>query len=103
MALALHCPLGPIALAACLQLDAVCYNAAIQEQGLSIHYNGPNDLLDYIADPSVFAHHDGYVAIPQGPGLGITLDEEAVRRASVAGHRWRPPLWRHPDGSLAEW
>ncbi len=34
VALALHCPLGPIALAACLQLDAVCYNAFIQEQSL---------------------------------------------------------------------
>ena len=39
VALALHCPLGPIALAACLQLDAVCYNAFIQEQSLGIHYN----------------------------------------------------------------
>src|SRR5207245_2885256 len=39
VALALHCPLGPIALASCLQLDAVCYNACIQEQSLGIHYN----------------------------------------------------------------
>ena len=47
VALAPHCPLGPIALAACLQLDAVCYNAFIQEQSLGIHYNEGNDLLDY--------------------------------------------------------
>lgn len=45
VALALHCPLGPIALAACLQLDAVCHNAFIQEQSLGIHYNQGNDLL----------------------------------------------------------
>ena len=54
MALALHCPLGPIALAACLQLDAVCHNAVIQEQSLGIHYNQANDLLDYVGrTPSV--------------------------------------------------
>jgi galactonate dehydratase len=100
---ALHCPLGPIALAACLQLDAVCYNAVIQEQSLGIHYNKTNDLLDYITDPSVFAYADGYVAIPKGPGLGITINEDAVARGAAAGHRWRPPVWRHEDGSFAEW
>jgi galactonate dehydratase len=101
--LAPHCPLGPIALAACLQLDAVCYNAVIQEQSLGIHYNSANDLLDYVTDPSVFAYADGHVAIPQGAGLGITINEEAVVRAAATGHRWRPPVWRHQDGSFAEW
>jgi galactonate dehydratase len=103
VALAPHCPLGPIALAACLQLDAVCHNAVIQEQGLGIHYNQSNDLLDYVSDPAVFAYADGHVAIPQGPGLGITVNEEAVRRGQAVGHRWRPPVWRHEDGSFAEW
>jgi len=98
-----HCPLGPIALAACLQVDAVSYNAIIQEQSLGIHYNLGNDLLDYIQDPSVFAYNDGYVAIPQGPGLGITVNEEYVRSMAEAGHRWRNPVWRHKDGSVAEW
>lgn len=101
--LALHCPLGPIALAACLQLDAVCHNAVIQEQSLGIHYNKTDDLLDYISDASVFAYADGHVAIPHGPGLGITVNEEAVRRGAAAGHRWRAPVWRHADGSFAEW
>jgi len=101
--LAPHCPLGPIALAACLQLDAVCYNAVIQEQSLGIHYNKTNDLLDYITDPGVFAYADGHVAIPQGAGLGITINEEAVTRGAATGHRWRPPVWRHNDGSFAEW
>jgi galactonate dehydratase len=103
VALALHCPLGPIALAANLQLDAVCYNAFIQEQSLGIHYNTTNDLLDYLTDPSVFAYEDGFVAIPQGPGLGIEVDEDAVVRAAKTGHRWRNPVWRHADGSFAEW
>ena len=92
-----------IALAACLQLDAVCYNAVIQEQSLGIHYNKTNDLLDYITDPGVFAYADGHVAIPKGAGLGITINEEAVIRAAATGHRWRPPVWRHKDGSFAEW
>jgi galactonate dehydratase len=101
--LALHCPLGPVALAACLQLDAVCANAVIQEQSLGIHYNQPNDLLAYVANPSVFAYADGHVAIPSGPGLGIEINEEAVARGASQGHRWRPPVWRHKDGSFAEW
>jgi galactonate dehydratase len=103
VALALHCPLGPIALAACLQLDAVCYNAFIQEQSLGIHYNEGSDLLDYLRDASVFAYRDGYVAIPQGPGLGVEIDEAVVARMAAVGHRWRNPVWRHADGSFAEW
>lgn len=104
VALAPHCPLGPIALAACLQVDAVSHNAFIQEQSLGIHYNGPGrDLLDYLVDPDVFAYADGMVAIPQGLGLGIEVNEEAVIEAARTGHRWRNPVWRHKDGSVAEW
>ncbi|MFI8524601.1 galactonate dehydratase [Promicromonospora sukumoe] len=103
IAVAPHCPLGPIALAACLQLDAVAYNAVIQEQSLGIHYNKANDLLDYVVDPGVFAYEDGSVAIPQGPGLGIEVNEDYVRERAVEGHRWRNPVWRHDDGSFAEW
>lgn len=103
VALALHCPLGPIALAANLQLDAVCYNAFIQEQSLGIHYNGSNDLLDYVTNREVFAYEDGMVAIPKGPGLGIEVNEDYVRERALQGHRWRNPVWRHADGSFAEW
>ena len=39
VALAPHCPLGPIALAVALQIDFCTYNAVIQEQSLGIHYN----------------------------------------------------------------
>ena len=103
VALALHCPLGPIALAANLQLDAVCYNAFIQEQSLGIHYNAANDLLDYVSNREVFAYADGMVAIPKGPGLGIEVNEAYVRERAAEGHRWRNPVWRHADGSFAEW
>ena len=103
VALALHCPLGPIALAASLQIDAVSYNAFIQEQSLGIHYNQSNDLLDYLVDPAVFAYSDGYVAMPEGPGLGIEINEDYVARQAAIGHRWRNPVWRHADGTFAEW
>ncbi|MBN2910833.1 galactonate dehydratase [Polycladomyces sp. WAk] len=103
VALAPHCPLGPIALAACLQVDATAHNAFIQEQSLGIHYNQGSDLLDYLVDPSVFRYEEGYVKIPQGPGLGIEINEEHVRKMAAIGHDWKNPVWRHPDGSVAEW
>lgn len=103
VALAPHCPLGPIALAACLQIDATCHNAFIQEQSLGMHYNVANDLLDYLADPGVFGYKDGFMTIPTGPGLGIEVNEAVVEERSRIGHRWRNPIWRHADGSVAEW
>ncbi|MYL32039.1 galactonate dehydratase [Pontibacillus yanchengensis] len=103
VAVAPHCPLGPIALAACLQTDATSHNAFIQEQSLGIHYNNGSDLLDYIQDKSVFDYNNGYVAMPKGPGLGIEINEEHVKKMAEEGHRWRNPVWRHKDGTVAEW
>jgi galactonate dehydratase len=103
VAVALHCPLGPIALATCLQIDACTYNAFIQEQSLGIHYNVDNDLLDYLTDPSVFTYADGFVTIPSSPGLGIEVNEAYVTDRARQGHHWRNPIWRHQDGSFAEW
>ncbi|WP_341839686.1 galactonate dehydratase [Chitinophaga caseinilytica] len=103
VAAAPHCPLGPIALAACLQVDATCHNAFIQEQSLGIHYNQGSDLLDYLTDKTVFQYRDGYVDIPSKPGLGIEINESHVRKMAEEGHNWRNPVWRHTDGSVAEW
>ncbi|WP_276373663.1 galactonate dehydratase [Chryseolinea sp. H1M3-3] len=103
VAAAPHCPLGPIALAACLQVDATCHNAFIQEQSLGIHYNQGSDLLDYLADKTIFKFSDGFVKIPEGPGLGISIDEEHVRKMAAVGHNWKNPVWRHTDNSVAEW
>lgn len=103
VAAAPHCPLGPIALAACLQVDATCHNAFIQEQSLGIHYNQGSDLLDYLVDKTVFEYKAGYVNIPDKPGLGIEINEEHVRKMAAIGHNWRNPVWRHSDGSVAEW
>jgi galactonate dehydratase len=101
--LAPHCPLGPIALAASLQVALATPNFLIQEQSLGLHYNGDADLLDYLVDPEPLRIVAGHIPRLAAPGLGITVDEAAVRRAARTGHAWRNPVWRHDDGSFAEW
>ena len=102
--LAPHCPLGPIALAASLHVAFATPNFLIQEQSMGIHYHSAEaDLLSYVADPAPLQIVDGHIARWDRPGLGITIDEAAVRRADAAGHAWRNPVWRHEDGSFAEW
>ncbi len=103
IAIAPHCPLGPISLAAALQVDFSCINALIQETSLGIHYAEEIDLTDYLKDPTVFGLKDGYVPLPTAPGLGIEVDEEKVREAAKIGHEWKSPIWRNEDGSVTEW
>lgn len=103
VAVAPHCPLGPPALGACLQLAACTPNVVLQEMSLGIHYNTSADLLSYMKDPSIFDVVDGYVKIPVSPGLGVELDESKVRQAAITGHEWSNPLWRLADGSVSEW
>ena len=103
VAVALHCPLGPIALAACLQLDGCTPNAFIQEQSLGMHYNESADLLDYVSSPDAFRWEGGKGRIPTRPGLGIEVDEERVRKAALEAPLWTNPVWRLPDGSVTEW
>lgn len=103
VAVAPHCPLGPIALAACLQLAASTPNVVLQEMSLGIHYNEGHDLLSFVTNPDVLSPVDGFLPIPTGPGLGVEIDEAAIRAAHQQPHRWRNPVWRHPDGSFAEW
>ncbi|MCR4682878.1 MAG: galactonate dehydratase [Clostridiales bacterium] len=102
MAVAPHCPLGPVALAACLQLDACTPNVFIQEQSLGIHYNRGSDLLDYIKNPGVFEYKDGKVKIPSAPGLGIEVNEKLLIE-KTREHGWKNPVWRNHDGTVAEW
>ncbi|PIG87858.1 D-galactonate dehydratase [Aspergillus arachidicola] len=85
VAIAPHCPLGPIALAACMQVDLAIPNFVIQEMSLGIHYNteaGDYDITSYVKDASVFDVKDGYVDALTAPGLGIEVDEETVRRVA---------------------
>lgn len=103
VALAPHCPLGPIALAACLNVDAVSYNAVIQEQSIGIHYNVGKSVLDYVKNQEDFVFTDGFVQLPVRPGLGVDVREELVEEENKTPHNWKNPVWRHADGSVAEW
>lgn len=103
VALAPHCPLGPIALSSCLQVDATCYNAVIQEQSMGIHYNVGKSVLDYVKNPEDFRFIDGYVQLPSRPGLGVDVNKELVVEENKQPHSWKNPVWRHRDGSIAEW
>lgn len=103
VALAPHCPLGPIALSACLQVDATCHNAVIQEQSIGIHYNVGKSVLDYVRNREDYAFEDGYVRLPSKPGLGFEINRELVLEENQTPHHWKNPVWRHEDGSIAEW
>ena len=103
VALAPHCPLGPIALASCLNVDAVCHNAVIQEQSMGIHYNVGKSVLDYVKNKEDFQFKDGFVELPKLPGLGVEVDKALVLEENKNPHSWKNPVWHHADGSIAEW
>lgn len=103
VALAPHCPLGPIALSSCLQVDATCHNAVIQEQSIGIHYNKGKSVLDYVKNQEDFEFKDGYIDLPTKPGLGVEVNKELVIEENKTPHSWKNPVWRHEDGTIAEW
>ena len=87
-----HNPLGPISLAAGVQLAASIPNFLCQEQ-VSLGEG-------YIQKP--FTVREGYLDLPTGPGLGIELDENAL--ADKIGHDWRNQESYDPDdGSVVDW
>ena len=103
VALAPHCPLGPTALASCLQVDAVSYNGVLQEQSIGIHYNVGKSVLDYIDNKEDFRFVGGFVNLPVKAGLGVQVNKALVIEENENPHRWKNPVWRHRDGSVAEW
>jgi galactonate dehydratase len=91
-AIAPHNPLGPISLAAGIQLAAAIPNFLCQEQ-ISLGEG-------YLKQP--FGVREGYVDLPTGPGLGIELDDAAV--AEKLGHDWEnPQTYDADDGSVVDW
>ncbi|MFG6488029.1 galactonate dehydratase [Roseateles sp. BYS78W] len=103
VAFAPHCPLGPVALASCLAVDFVSHNAVLQEQSMGIHYNKGAELLDFVKNKDDFRIEDGFINPLRKPGLGVEIDEERVIEAAKNPPDWRNPVWRHADGSVAEW
>lgn len=108
VAVAPHCPNGPISLAASLQAGYCNSVVVIQEQSGGLHYNHgyagmpAGELLDYLRAPGIIDQRDGSFVWSEQPGLGIEIDEDAVRSRA---QQWRlaDPAWRHDDGRLAEW
>lgn len=91
-AIAPHCPLGPISLAACIQLDASIPNFLVQEH--TTFGEG------YLKKPFLFK--DGFIDLPKGPGLGIELDEDALE--DKIDHNWTNQESYHPDdGAVVDW
>jgi len=91
-AIAPHNPLGPISLAAGIQLAGAIPNFLCQEQ---VHLGD-----GYIKQP--FKVRDGYIDLPGGPGLGVELDEDALKEK--IGHDWRnPQSYDADDGSVVDW
>ena len=87
-----HNPLGPISLAAGVQIAASIPNFLCQEQ-VSLGEG-------YIKQP--FRVREGFLDLPTGPGLGIELDEHAM--ADKIGHDWTNPQSYDPeDNSVVDW
>eukprot|EP00930_Biecheleria_cincta_P052909 TRINITY_DN38208_c0_g1_i1.p1 TRINITY_DN38208_c0_g1~~TRINITY_DN38208_c0_g1_i1.p1 ORF type:complete len:123 (-),score=22.45 TRINITY_DN38208_c0_g1_i1:131-469(-) len=106
VSLAPHCPLGPVALASCLQVDACSVNFVFQETSMGIHYNveGAVDLLDYVLNKEDFeVDSEGYIHLLRKPGLGLVIDEERVRKEAAKGHDWKDREWTLADGCPTTW
>jgi galactonate dehydratase len=106
VAIAPHCPLGPVAFAASLHVALSTANFAILEMSLGMHYNteaGDIDLLTYLKDQSVFDIEDGYVKAPTGAGLGIEINEDLVRKIAAETQPWQCKEFFGPDGGIREW
>ena len=69
-----HNPLSPVSTAACVQLDACIPNFALQE------YTGESEppKSELLVEPLELI--DGYLTVPEGPGLGIELNEDTLAR-----------------------
>ncbi|WP_123619210.1 galactonate dehydratase [Halorubrum sp. CSM-61] len=98
-----HCPLGPVALAASLQVGFSSPSVVLQEQDLEVHDPESSQWLTYLEDPTVFEFEDGYIERLTEPGLGIEVDEDEIRKKAQTHVNWHSPIWHHEDGSLAEW
>jgi len=72
---------------------------------MGIHYNkGAAELIDYVVNKEDFKFIDGYIKPLSKPGLGVVIDEEVVIEADKKFKKdWKNPIWRHDDGSFAEW
>ena len=90
-----HCAIGPVALAACMQVDAVTPNFLIQETV------GPDRLMDVIEEP--WPVNGGYIELPTQPGLGFTINEAEVQKQHTYTEELGGEFFYDQDGSVADW
>jgi galactonate dehydratase len=98
-----NCPLGPIALAASIQVVATLTNFTVQDHGFDRQTSSDTGLTDYIDKSKRFNFSDGYLDLPAGPGLGVDVNEEYVAKQAERESGWSFPQQRHPDGSVPFW
>jgi len=93
-----------VAFAASLQLGFCSQNVVMLEHGTSVSTtrNRARGWRSW-RTRETFTFENGYVARPEGPGLGIQIDEDYVREQARADVNWYNPVWHHEDGSVAEW
>ena len=91
-----HNPLSAVLTAACVQLDAATHNISLQEYPPDDATGVKADLVD---EP--LTRDGGYLLVPDRPGIGIDLNEEAFAKYPTVPYD-RPPLI-NPDGSLREY
>ena len=90
-----HCAIGPVALAACMQVDAVVPNFLVQEQ---VDQSLGAGLLK--RDWEV---RDGHIELPQGPGLGFEIDAQAAEKNIAYQEELGGEFYHETDGSVADW
>ena len=90
-----HCAIGPVAFAACLQVDAVTPNFLVQEQGDGCLGNG---LLE--DDWQVAG---GHVALPRLPGLGLRINEPEAQQNIEYSEELGGEFYHPADGSIVDW
>ncbi|RSH91347.1 hypothetical protein EHS25_009646 [Saitozyma podzolica] len=101
-----HCPLGPVAFAASLQIGFSTPNFVVCEMSWKMHYNVGADLFTYMTNPDVFAVKNGAIDLLMAPGLGVEINEELIRKEAAEASKlepWINPLFRGDDGSVREW
>lgn len=103
VAIAPNCPTGPLTLGASMQLGACTPNYFLQDHGYDVQPTRGSMFNEYVANDGIFEIDDGFVDVPDGPGLGIEIDEDAVREHDGENIGWSSPIWRHDDGSIADW
>jgi galactonate dehydratase len=90
-----HNPLSPVSTAACVQLAACIPNFALQEYPRG---EGEPPKSEIVRSPLKL--EDGFLIIPDAPGIGVELAEDAQERHPYRPRRVRTRL--HADGSVVD-